>query len=132
MAFLHGVVAGGEAGGREGVPGSTGGEEESENGCMAFLCGVHERIEALAVKVGDVGAGVYESLHSLRVTLFGRLAQLLLRFLHLLCFLPSNPQLPLLNPSSHYFFIIIILLLIFGLCTIVSFSNFEVILLFIK
>jgi len=41
VAFLHGVVAGGEAGGREGVPGSAGGEEESEDGCMAVLCGVH-------------------------------------------------------------------------------------------
>jgi len=95
VAFLHGVVAGGEAGGREGVPGSAGGEEESEDGCMAVLCGVHERIEALAVEVGDVGAGVYESPHFLHVTLPGRLAQLLLRFLHLLCFQPSNPHPPL-------------------------------------
>ena len=81
VTCFHGEVTGGEVGRRESVPGGASREKDAEDGCMALLCSVHQRTEALGVEVGHVGAGVYQRLHLFGVTAPGGLAQLI-RLVH--------------------------------------------------
>ncbi|KAK7828669.1 hypothetical protein CFP56_030022 [Quercus suber] len=59
VGSFHGEIAGGEVGGREGVPRRAGVEKGLDDGGVAVLGRVHERSEAFTVEIGHVGTGVY-------------------------------------------------------------------------